>query len=291
MNQKVALDEYLAQARSFELNARYKDAFGKLSSALSVAPADQELVAKFSRLNLVSQQVPSLNDHKSDPFQSELHQGLLSYLGGDNATAVEKIHTALKLKPNYHDIDLLIAELKRLTGIDPTTASSADTTLSYEAAAALTRANSAIQDGNNEEAIAQSLIVLKADPKNANAWENLGTAYFALNDFDNSLNAWRKALEYEKSPAIRAAIKGYMKSAARAKDRRATLRRAQPLKIAPKASPYTSQERQKIFDAGVDHFTKREFEQAKQAFENLLRADSNDIDAQKALRRVIEEMQ
>ena len=90
---------------------------------------------------------------------------------------------------------------------------------------------------------------------------------------------------------VRSSIKGYLKSAGRAKERKASLRR-QPVAPAPaRHAALSPQERQKIFDAGVDHFTRREFPQAKQAFETLLRADENDVEAQKALRRVLEEMQ
>src|SRR6185295_4712610 len=140
----------------------------------------------------------------------------------------------------------------------------------HQAAVNLTRANAALEDGRYDEAVTLSLAALRVEPENASAWENLGTAYFALKQFEDSLKAWNRAYELEKSPAIRVAIRGYIKSVTRAKEKRPSAPRvsappaAPPLPAKPSLSP---QEEQSLFNRAVDHYTRGELKEAKALLE------------------------
>lgn len=281
--ERAALDEFLAQARSLELDGRYKEALDKLSAAMGVAPADKALIAKFSRLNFVAQQIPALPGYKSDPMQAALHEGLGAYLAGDDRQAVEKTAEALSLKPDYRELNLFLEQLERLTGFKrPEARAVPARALSYAAAAALTQANSAVQERRYGPAVELSLTVLQEDPDNLGAWQNLGISHFALNEFEASLKAWRKAYALEKDPRRRAAIRGYLRSVQRASGRI-------PEK-ARRVARLGAAEIRKLYDEGVDSYARRQFAKAKESFEKILESDPDNEEARKALSRVLEEL-
>lgn len=287
--EKATLSEYLAQARGHESRAKYRDALEKMRSALMIAPADADVLNHFQRLTFVSQMIAELPDYKNDPAQASLHLGNLAYISGNELEAVKKVSEALSLKPEHRALDAYLTQMELVTGIKRTTFSTAHKP-DYKAAVNLTRANAALEEGDYEKAIELSLAVIRVDPNSAAAWENLGTAYFAQKDYDSSLKAWKRAYELEKSPALRQAIKGYMKTIGRAQDKAASAPKkavSVPLPDRPKLDPA---ERQEMFNQAIDHYTRREFPEAKELLEKLLQADPEDVEAQKALKRVKDEL-
>jgi tetratricopeptide (TPR) repeat protein len=293
--EKATIDEYLMMVRGLEARAQYYDALQKFNDALQVAPADKDILDRYGRLSFVGQQIKSLPDYKSDPLQASLHLGLLAYIHGYNLEAVEKVSYALSLRPQWKELDAFLTQMETITGIKRTLFPNRKRG-DEQAAIKLAQANAAIEDGYDEEAVTLSLEVLRIEPKNAAAWEDLGTAYFALKRYDDSLKAWQKAEEYESNPAVRAAIKQTMASIRRARDHAAAI--AKPATPAPAAvvpsvpeRPYMSvQEKQDLFDQAVDHYTRREFQQAKELLEKILASDPDNVEAQKALRRVKDEL-
>ena len=279
-------EEYIAQSRSLENHARYREALDKFTQALAIAPADKELADHYGRLNFVAQQIRQLPDYRSDPLQATLHLGVASYLRGDGTQAVEKVTQALVLAPQRKDIEGFLSSLETAVGIKRKifTGKQPD----HQVALKLTRAGAALEDGRYDEAVSLSLDVLRLEPDNAAAWENLGTAYFALQEFEDSRKAWNRAYELEKNPAVRAAIRGYLKSISKQHAKRPAVRKvAQPLPERPRLS---QQEIQELFDQAVDHYTKQELPAAVSLLEKILAADPENVEAQKAVRRIREEM-
>lgn len=291
---RVTLNEFLAQARAMESRARYADALDKMRSALMMAPADPDVITHQQRLAFVAPMIKSLPDYKTDAAQASLHVGILAYVSGNDLEAVRKVSEALAQKPERKDLDAFLTQLEMATGIKRTTFGTAKRG-DYRASLALTRANTAIEEGDYDKAIEQSLLVIKDEPENAAAWENLGTAYFALHDYDASLKAWNRALELEKSPSVRLAIKATIKSINRVKaNRRSVAAPKQPAAPPPQppSGPRMSvQETQNLFNKAIDHYTRREFPQAKELLEKIIESDPENVEAQKALRRVKDEMQ
>lgn len=284
--QTSILEEYLAQVRALEAAAKYKEALDKFALALTVAPADKELIASFGRLNFVGQQIKQLPLYQTDPMEATLHQGLLAYLGGNDVEAVNKISEALSIKPEYREIDNFLEQMELVTGLKRVKIAKKPQA-DYSVAITLTRANSAIEAGRYRDAIELSLAVLKLDAQNSSAWENLGTAYFALKDYEKSYDAWEKALEYEKSPAVRTAIQGYLKTIARVKEKRPS---KSVVVESSERSLLSPAEIEKLYNQGVDLYIRREFEAAKKLFEEILQSDPNNVEARKALRRVKDEL-
>lgn len=287
--ERATLEELLGQARSLESKARYADALEKLGAALTVAPADKELVARFGRLSFVGKQIKQLPDFKTDPMQASLHLGLLAYLAGDDVQAVRKVAEAARLRPGYKELEIFLAQLELVTGLKRPEAQGQ---VDYQLAVNLTRANAAIEEGRYKEAVDLAQGVLLVDPDNAAAWQDLGTAYFALKQYDDSLKAWKKAYALEPSPAIRSAIKGYMRSIERAREHKpAAAPVAAPVAPPPpQRPPLSPQEREELFNQAVDAYTRRDFRGAKERLERILQSDPENVEAQKALRRVKDEL-
>lgn len=286
------LEELLGQARSLESHAKYAAALETMGRALTLAPADKPLVERYSRLSFISQQIKEVPEYRSDPMQASLHLGIMAYLAGDGVKAVQKVFEAVILSPERKDLDGFLTQLEVATGVSRIVFGKAAKP-DHQTALALTRANAALEDGDYVTAVTESLAVLRVEPENASAWENLGTAYFALKQFEDSLKAWNRAYELEKSPAIRAAIRGYIKSVSRAKEKHPGAPRVSappPAPALPSRPSLSPQEVSTLFNRAIDHYTRREFKQAGDLFEQILAADPENVEAQKALRRVKEEL-
>ena len=289
---RVALDETLAVARSLESKAQYAAALEKFGTALTVAPADKDLVSRFGRLSFVGRQIKQLPDYRTDSAQAALHLGLIAYVSGDDRGAIEKVSYALSLKPEWKELDLFLQQLELATGVKRPAKIEDDKKPDRNVLLNLTRANSAVEDGQYQEAIDLSLAVLRVDSTNAAAWLNLGTAYFALRDYENSLRAWNRAYELERTPAVRAAIRSYIRSIDKARKRGSAATGPVGLpegRQLPKRILNPAQE-QALLNQAVDAFSKRDFGQAKRLLEEVLSSNPNNEEAAKALRRVNDEM-
>jgi len=294
--ERRTLEEMLAQSRSLESRAKYAQALETMGVALTLAPADKALVERYGRLSFVSQQIRELREYQTDPVQASLHLGIMSYLAGDGTKAVQNVSEAAGMAPANKEVGGFLAQLEIATGVSRSVFGKAKV-MDRQAAVALTRANAALEEGDYEEAVNHSLAVLRVEPDNASAWENLGTAYFALKQYDDSMKAWNRAYQLEKSPAIRTAIRGYIKSVTRAKEK--TPERAAPVQVAPPlrapALPVrpriSPQQASSMYSLALDHYTRREFKEAKALLEQILEGDPENVEASKALRRVKEELQ
>lgn len=285
---RAAFDERLALSRGYEARARYFDALQELGQALQAAPADQALVKRYQRLSLFANQIKALPEFKTDPVQATLHLGLTAYARGDDLEAVQKSANALSLKPDWKELDALLTEMEAATGLKRALFP-ARTGAEDEAALFLAQARAALEDGDNERArdLSRRVIALQAD--NAGAWENLGTADFALKDYNGSLAAWVKAEEHERNPAVRAAIRAMIRRIRRAGADETAPAPAPAPAAAPAAPAMTQAEELDLFNRAVDHYTRGETPQAIQLLEKILASDPGSVEAAKALRRMKED--
>ncbi|MEK7858735.1 MAG: tetratricopeptide repeat protein [Elusimicrobiota bacterium] len=286
-SQKLLLDEYLARATSLEAQAKYREALDQVSQALTVSPSDAALLKGFGRLNFVAQAVKELPEYKANPVQAAWHQGILGYLDGNDALAVDKVSYAFGMDPTDRALDAFLSQLELATGLKRLEHKK-PAPERYELEQKLTKAASALEDGRYEEVIELSLAVVREDPNNLTAWENLGTAYFATADYTAALNAWEKAYALQTEPSKRSVVKGYLRSI------RSILSRPRPPKpVRPAMEPRATaspEEVQQLYNRGVDYYTAGQLEKAKQTFEQVLRVDPSNVPAEKALKRVNEEL-
>ncbi len=281
---RAKLDGLLEQANADEAAAQYKTAVDILSRAMTIAPADPNLIRQFGRLHFVAQLYPDLPNYKEDPEQAALHQGVLAYVGGDDRSAIEDVSKALAVNPGDQGLRVFFEELQRLTGITEAAVPEAPNRLAGDLEADLTKADAAIQARQYRLALDLANRVLAADPNNLEAWEDAGIAYLGLRRFSDSLRAWNKAYETEKSPSMRTVIKNYISSIRK-------LNAAIWSQSAARPKPSLSKDEiNSLFDEGIDHYTKREFQKAAEDFQKILDADPTNQEARKALERVMEEI-
>lgn len=284
---RLAFDEALGQARAFEARARYGAALERFSLALTLAPADKTIVERYGRLNFVASQIRELPEYQSDPAQASLHLGILNYLAGDYVAAVQKVSEALRIAPERKEIEEFLSRLEVATGLKRALFLGAKAP-DHQAAVKLTQAGAALEDGRYDDAVSLSREALRVEPDNAAAWKTIGTASFALKDFDGSRRAWERAYDLEKSPDARAAIKETLRKISRARKNHPVVRpRASPPPARPALTP---KEISDLFNAAVDHYARREFAAAQKLLGKILAADPDNVEARKALRRVKEEL-
>lgn len=152
----------------------------------------------------------------------------------------------------------------------------------------LAKADEAIKAGKYQEVLSLSSSVIDVNPELAAAWRNLGIAYLGLEKYKDSLQAWEKAYEYEKNPALREAIKGYMEFITRL-ERSDAGAKPQQKKGAVKKAGLSEQEIDELLNRGIDYYTNGEADKAREMFEKVLSADPDNLEAFKALRRLEDE--
>jgi tetratricopeptide (TPR) repeat protein len=295
---KIMLEEYLNQVRYHEAAGRFREAAERMSAAMGIAPSDEALLRHFSRLNFVVQQCPDLPDSRTNAAQALLHKGAMAFLAGENMQAVGFVSDAQRMDPKNPRLDSFLSELERVSGIKRMVADSRPRQ-DFQAASLQTQAEAALAERSYDKAIEFAVKAVSEDPGNPAVWETLGTAYFALKEFDKSLDAWGKAFSLESSPAVRESIKDYIRRITLLvrKDERPAVRGAKAApRLAPLASPkpvqpkLSGEEVQLIYRQGVDHYTQREYIKAKSMFEKILKDYPDNVEAQNALRRVLQEI-
>ncbi len=155
----------------------------------------------------------------------------------------------------------------------------------------LAAAEEAIKAGRYREAASLSAAAIRIDDGVAAAWQDLGIANLGLARYKSSLRAWEKAYDLEKSPALKEAIKGYMRSIRRF-ERSSGAKPAAPTAPAapaPASGPALSREEiDDLLDRGVDYYVNGDAARSRAAFEQVLKADPDNVEALKALRRLDE---
>lgn len=287
--QKAVLEELVTMANSLTAQARYRDAMDRVGQALAIAPNDPTLMKSYARLSWVAQAIRELPEHASDPAQHSLHEGILAYLAGSDAQAIEMTARALSLKPDHQGLQAFLAQLELATGLKRPPLAFQDKR--YRLEQLNTEAVTALKEGRYEQVVGLSKQVLAEEPADLAAWENLGTAAFALGDYSGSLEAWQKAADLEPSPAKKSALTAYIKSIKKLiEQKRAEAAAAAAASKAPARPSASPAEIHRIYRQGLDYYSTGQLERAKGAFEQVLALDPAYTPAAKALRRVKEEL-
>lgn len=198
--------------------------------------------------------------------QEETLEMLMATLSGFKAgtvTTVERSTVTFFVTPELSERERLIAEKLALS-------------------------EAAIKAGRYREAVSLASSVTEIDPSVAAAWQNMGIAYLGMEKYRNSLYAWEKAYEHEKSPALRQAIRGYIKSITRL-ERSGKGLTSRPAPRPARKSLLSQQETEDLLNRGVDYYVNQEFAKAREMFEKVLSADPDNVEALKALRRLKDE--
>jgi len=289
-----AVREHVNRARFMETEARYTEAAGELSKAIELNPQDAQLLAHQSRLSFISLQLGRLGEYKTDSVQSALYRSALAYLNGSDEDAVNQASYAVNVRPADKTAANYLAQLELTTGIKsrrqelpPATASKVDNLL--------TMAAEAIEDSRYEEAVYMSEAVLKSQPENLTAFENLGIAHFALGNYQKSLDSWKRAYKLETGKARLAMIDSQIESVqtviSQQKRKGAAPQAAPQLKPArTEVSKAEADRAQRLYREALDLYGGGELEKAKAVFQKVLETDPGNVPAANALKRLQREL-
>ena len=198
--QKDQLEKYLARAKALEQEAQYREALAQLTKAVELNPADADLMKDFTKLNFIATIVRGIPDYKTDQAQMAWHRGVLAYLAGNDIKAMELVSKAFNMQPEAKNLGAFLSQLEFVTGlrrVEP--AGTPAPVLNVEPL--LARAAAALEKKDYREVIELSKEIIKQDPVNLTAWENLGLSYYAVEDYSNWLVTWEKTYELETEPA------------------------------------------------------------------------------------------
>jgi len=169
----------------------------------------------------------------------------------------------------------------------------------------LTQATAAMGKGAYQKAIELSRMVIDQEPDNLTAWENLGISYFAAGEYPKWVEAWEKIHALGKNTERWEALNSYLNAlrrdftpqqkaaAAQVYPRKTGPAPAQPEAVQPviiRPAGVRQEDRQSLYNLGIDFYTSGELGKAKAAFEKLLQLDPGNEPAAKALKRVNEDL-
>jgi tetratricopeptide (TPR) repeat protein len=284
-----ALRARLDRARFLEAEGRYPEAALEISSALELSPKDEPLRRHHARLNLVSGQLGRLEAYKTDSVQSALYRSALAFLTGSDEEAVAQAASALALRPASRQVSDYLAQLELTTGLQARKSDLAPE-IAVKVQNLLTMASESLEDSRYDEAALMSEAVLKYQPENLTALENLGIAYFAQGEYQKSLDAWKKTYRLETGKARQTMIKSQIASVenvAKQQKRKAEGNYGAAARPAGSAEPAQAQ---KLYREALDLYSSGELLKAQAAFQKVLEADPGNVPAANAIKRIQREL-
>ncbi|MDD5210250.1 MAG: type IX secretion system membrane protein PorP/SprF [Elusimicrobiales bacterium] len=284
----TAVNERLNRIRFMETEGRFPEASEELSKALELNPQDAQLLRHQDRLDFAAARLGRLDSYKTDAVQSALYRSAIAYLNGSDEEAVDQAGNALSLRPGAGNTGAYLAQLEQRTGLK-----SRKTELTPEAAikvdSLLTMAAEAIENSRYEEAVYMSEAVLKNQPGNLTALENLGIAHFALGSYKKSIEAWKKAYTLEPSRARQAMINSQLDSVEKV-IKQQKRKPAVTVTAKPEAAKTDGAQAQKLYREGLDLYSAGELEKARAVFNKVLEGDPGNVPAANAIKRIQREL-
>ena len=290
----TAVAEHLNRARFMETEARYPEAAEELSKALELSPQDTQLLKHQSRLNFVAVQLGRLDAYKTDAVQSALYRSAIAYLNSSDPEAVDQAGYALSLRPGAKELSNYLAQLELTTGLKGKKSEIApETAVMVENL--LTMASEDIEENRYEEAVYMSEGALRHQPENLTALENLGISYFAMGNYEKSLESWEKAYKLETGKARLAMINSQIESVDNImKQQKRKVAAAAPVSKAAAMPAETSRvdtaSAQKLYREGLDLYSSGELAKAKAVFQQVLDIDPSNVPAANAIKRIQREL-
>ncbi len=258
-----------------------------------------------NRLELVSHYYPDWSG-LTNPWEHVAVSGIDNFLRGHDRRAMLKASYALNLSRNDTKFDHLVAEMETALSLKAERLA-ADHPRSFidEMLYRVEAANS-----RNEMQTVDALLsdILDLDPSNYIATERVGSMYYILGRYQDSIDTWEKALTQEKRSTEIENIRRYIelarerlggpKPAQQVQPVVAAPAPARPPVLAPAAAPKPALQRpqaaprgdvrdvERLFQKGVEHYARGEYLQATAMFMRILQIDPENAQARKALERI-----
>lgn len=274
----------VGRARRLARKALFKEAQAVFSQALTKAAADEELLKEFGLLNLIARHYPALQGYHSDPVESLVYRGSQNLLRGRAEESLTNLSKAMELAPTDSNLADFVKQVEKVSGLKRPQVAAPEVALE----AKLAEASAAIDAGDFATGIRLSREVLDAQPSRKQAWQNLGTAYFATESLEKSLFAWRKAYDLETDPGVKDAIGRYIGRIRRMLAQRDSSPRSERGKRRA-LGPAEQARVRALYVEGLEAYTDGELTRAEKTFKEILEIDPSNVQARNALRRISKE--
>jgi len=197
------------QANSAIEKGYYAEAERLLRSARRVKPDNHDLQDRLERLALVTPHVRSAVGW--DRANKLARQGINEFINGKNVDALWRMTYAYSVDKGQSGLLRVIENVSRLTNYqvslyDPTS----PLTLTQQV---LAQALVDFRAQHYDETVNLCQRVISLESNNSLAYKRLGSALYALHQFDAAKTAWQKAMAYEPDPAAKEQLKTFVEMA------------------------------------------------------------------------------
>ncbi|MFA6004507.1 MAG: type IX secretion system membrane protein PorP/SprF [Elusimicrobiota bacterium] len=327
---RTAIEEFLRQAKVDVGSGRFAEALTKINEVAGMKPGDAKILESQSRLKAVAGIYAEIRDFFTDPVQASIYDGALKFLGGKDKDALGNLAYAKALNPGDGRIEALMRAIEAKSGLSrevpaaaPAVAVSSVTagetvavsTVAVSSAAvaaapvpevspeqAAAARTKQLADGymalmevafrqfEYDKVIELAKQVLELDNSNVLAYKRMGAAYHSLKRYPEALAALESAFRLERDTDARKTLRSYIDALAGFIRRSQEPVAAKPRPKAVRPSAMSPRDIERVYENGVDFYSRGMFSDAAAAFRQVLEADPRNVPAQKALRRVEAEL-
>ena len=208
-NPDLSATRLVEQADDAIQKGYYAEAEGFLHSARRVKPEDREIQDHLERLMVVTPHVRSAVGW--DRENKIMRAGINEYLGGKNIDGLWRMTYAYSLDKGQAGLWRVIEEVSRISNYQITLyKSNSPQTLTQQV---LTQALTSFRGQQYDETVSLCQRVISLEPNSSLAYKRLGSALYALHQFDGAKDAWQKAMAYEKDLTEKDQLKAFIETA------------------------------------------------------------------------------
>lgn len=290
---RTAQQEFLRQARVDTGEGRFADAKQKLYQALGMNPKDRSIQGSLESVAMVAVIYPTVEGFRTDAAQAALYEGIMSFIIGRDKDAIRKLAYAQSLNPSETRVEDLLQVIENKAGLTRDIPRvQAAPTLGEDRIVGATMAlmEVALRESEYDRVIKLSREVIGIDPKNVLAWKRQATAFYAKKEHVNALTSLRKAYKFEYRSQERKKLKSFIDAMVKLIDKKSKRRRpvikVSEIRQKTPGKGVSPIDIQRLYEAGVDLYAQGRLSEAANMFNRILRLDSKNKSAQKALSRV-----
>ena len=194
------------EARSAIEKGYYVEAERLLQAAHRVMPEDRDIADHLERLALVTPYVRSAVGW--DRANKLTRQGINDFLNGKNIDGLWRMTYSYSVDKGQSGLLRVIENVSRVTDYRITLYDSTSPLTLTQQVLAQALVNFRAQRYDETVNLCQRVISL--EPNNSLAYKRLGSALYALHQFDAAKTAWQKAMAYEPDIAAKEQLKGFV---------------------------------------------------------------------------------
>lgn len=246
---------------------------------------DKSALNLSKRISLIAHFYPSMPpDEKKERWEIFLSSGIKNLLKGYDNIAVKQINYAQSINQQDMNLNTFLEKVEELTHIKAERVPS-DFNKGYSEYK-IYESDLLYNQKKYEDAIVKLNEALLFEPENVLAIKKIGSCYYLMEDYNNAIKYWEKAIKLEKDFEEKKKLTEIINKAKR------KLTSWEPTAEKQDTTTSTTKEQdsrniEKMYQQGVEYYTKGEYGKAADIFRKILTIDPQNSQAKKALERII----